>query len=67
MDLPRDELTETPAGAPAAAPASAPASPVTGLPASVASWLQRVDAAAHPRPRLCVDVKDPKLAQYKFV
>ena len=37
------------------------------LAAPVASWLQRVDAAAHPRPKLSAEVKDPKLAQYKFV
>ena len=63
MDFLRDELTE----APAAAPAIAPATPLTGLPAPVASWLQRVDAAAHPRPKLSADIKDPKLVQYKFV
>jgi superfamily II DNA or RNA helicase len=37
------------------------------LPAPVASWLQRVDAAAHPQPKLTVEIKDPKVAQYKFV
>jgi superfamily II DNA or RNA helicase len=44
-----------------------PASPGPALPAPVASWLQRVDAAAHPRPKLTVELKDPKQAQYKFV
>jgi len=69
MDFLRDELTEVPTApaTPAAAPAIAPATPLTGLPGPVASWLQRVDAAAHPRPKLSVDIKDPKLAQYKFV
>jgi superfamily II DNA or RNA helicase len=54
---------------PSVAPAAAPAQPsaVPGLAAPVASWLQRVDAAAHPRPKLVAEVKDPKLAQYKFV
>jgi len=54
------DLPSAPAPAPSAVPGSA-------LPAPVASWLQRVDAAAHPQPKLTVEVKDPKLAQYKFV
>ena len=54
------DLPSAPAPAPLAAPGPA-------LPAPVASWLQRVDAAAHPQPKLTVEVKDPKLAQYKFV
>jgi superfamily II DNA or RNA helicase len=62
-DLMRDEPSAAP-------PAAAPAQPSTAAPAlagPVASWLQRVDAAAHPRPKLVAEVKDPKLAQYKFV
>jgi superfamily II DNA or RNA helicase len=62
MDLMRD----APPDAPAAAP-SQPAAPAQPLAAPVASWLQRVDAAAHPQPKLIAEVKDPKLAQYKFV
>ncbi len=31
------------------------------------SWLQRVEAAAHPQPKLTDEVVDPKAAQYKFV
>ncbi|WP_426192332.1 DEAD/DEAH box helicase [Massilia sp. DWR3-1-1] len=57
---------------PAAAPAATLLMPTalhggTPLAPPVASWLQRVDAAAHPRPRLGADLKDPKLVQYKFV
>jgi superfamily II DNA or RNA helicase len=63
MDLMRDDPSDAP---PAAAPAS-PSAPLQPLAAPVASWLQRVDAAAHPRPRLIAEIKDPKLAQYKFV
>ncbi len=63
MDLMRDEPSVAP---PAATPAQ-PSTPAPALAAPVASWLQRVDAAAHPRPKLTVEVKDPKLAQYKFV
>jgi superfamily II DNA or RNA helicase len=63
MDLMRDDPTDAP---PAAAPAQ-PSAPAQPLAAPVASWLQRVDAAAHPRPKLIAEVKDPKLAQYKFV
>jgi superfamily II DNA or RNA helicase len=62
MDLMRDAPPDTPAGAPAQ-----PTAPAQPLAAPVASWLQRVDAAAHPQPKLTAEVKDPKLAQYKFV
>ena len=57
-----DDATDLPRTAPAAPPPA-----VHALPAPVAGWLQRVDAAAHPQPRLSVDIKDPKLGQYKFV
>jgi superfamily II DNA or RNA helicase len=50
------------ASPPASAPARAPA-----LPAPVTSWLQRVEAAAHPQPKLTAEVTDPKAIQYKFV
>jgi len=61
MDFTREDATEaTPVKV--AAPALAP-----GLPAPVALWLQRVDAAAHPQPKLTLEPKDPKAAQYKFV
>jgi hypothetical protein len=33
----------------------------------VLSWLQRVEAAAHPQPKLTAEVADPKAVQYKFV
>jgi superfamily II DNA or RNA helicase len=33
----------------------------------VLSWLQRVEAAAHPQPKLTAEVTDPKAVQYKFV
>jgi superfamily II DNA or RNA helicase len=59
VDYQRDEAN----GAPVArAPARAPA-----LPAPVASWLQRVEAAAHPQPKLTAELTDPKAVQYKFV
>jgi superfamily II DNA or RNA helicase len=63
MDFTREEASDS---SPAIVPAPA-AVPGTALPAPVLSWLQRVDAAAHPQPRLTVEVKDPKVAQYKFV
>jgi superfamily II DNA or RNA helicase len=59
VDFHRDDTSEaTPARAPARAPA---------LPAPVLSWLQRVEAAAHPQPKLTAEVADPKAVQYKFV
>jgi superfamily II DNA or RNA helicase len=61
MDLPRDR-EEKPATAPAQ-----PATAVPGLSAPIAAWLQRVESAAHPQPQLEVELKDPKIAQYKFV
>ena len=62
MDLMPDDASELPRPAPAATPLPGPA-----LPAPVASWLQRVDAAAHPQPKLTVEIKDPKQGQFKFV
>ncbi len=64
MDFTRDDARNTPPAP--AAPASAPGAG-TALPAAVANWLQRVEAAAHPQPKLSTEVKDPKLPQYKFV
>lgn len=66
MDLTRDETRETTAPAQAPAPASAPA---PQLPYAVATWLQRVDAAAHPKAKLLVAEPDPKAAQpqYKLI
>jgi superfamily II DNA or RNA helicase len=61
VDLPRDDTSEAPS-ARAPAPARAPA-----LPAPVLSWLQRVEAAAHPQPKLTAEIADPKAVQYKFV
>jgi len=59
VDFHRDDAGDTP---PASNPARSPA-----LPAPITSWLQRVEAAAHPQPKLTDEVKDPKLIQYKFV
>jgi superfamily II DNA or RNA helicase len=59
VDYQRDDASDAP---PARGPARAPA-----LPAPVTSWLQRVEAAAHPQPKLTADVTDPKAVQYKFV
>jgi superfamily II DNA or RNA helicase len=60
VDYPREHASDAPA--PRATPARAPA-----LPAPVATWLQRVEAAAHPQPKLNLEVADPKAVQYKFV
>ncbi|MET3130351.1 superfamily II DNA or RNA helicase [Oxalobacteraceae bacterium GrIS 1.11] len=59
MDLTRDEISEIPA-----APATTPASP---LPYAVATWLQRVEAAAHPKASLAAPDPDPKLQQYRLI
>ncbi len=59
VDFPRDDTSDAP---PARAPARAPVRP-----APVLSWLQRVEAAAHPQPKLTAEVADPKAVQYKFV
>jgi superfamily II DNA or RNA helicase len=59
VDFQRDDTSDAP---PARPSARAPA-----LPAPVTSWLQRVEAAAHPQPRLTAEVTDPKAVQYKFV
>ncbi|HEY0489131.1 MAG TPA: DEAD/DEAH box helicase, partial [Telluria sp.] len=60
MEFTRDEHREVSTAAPRATPAPA-------LPAPVASWLQRVEAAAHPQPQLTAEIKDPKITQYRFV
>lgn len=61
VDFQRDGTSE------AAPPARAPAR-TTALPAPVTSWLQRVEAAAHPQPKLpTAEAADPKAVQYKFV
>ena len=57
MDLTRDEISETRA---------APASPAPALPYAVATWLQRVDAAAHPKASLSTAEPDPK-NQYRLI
>ena len=62
MDLLRDGAR---VGTPATPAAPAPAT--STLPAPIASWLQRVEAAAHPQPKLDVELKDSKIALYKFV
>ena len=60
VDFPREHANDAPA--PRTTPARAPA-----LPAPVTTWLQRVEAAAHPQPKLTAEVLDPKAVQYKFV
>ena len=61
MEFTRDEHREVSTAAPRAT------NPAPGLPAPVASWLQRVEAAAHPQPQLTAEIKDPKITQYRFV
>ena len=65
LDFPRDTSGEAAPAAPLPAQPAPPSAPALAAP--VASWLARVDAAAHPRPKLVLEVKDPKLAQFKFV
>jgi len=63
MDLTRDETREAPA-----APAPAPATQPPGqLPYAVATWLQRVDAAAHPKAKLTPVDPDPKQTNYRLI
>jgi hypothetical protein len=63
MDLTRDETREAPA-----APAPAPATQPPGqLPYAVATWLQRVDAAAHPKAKLSPVDPDPKQTNYRLI
>jgi hypothetical protein len=59
MDFTRDETSETPV-----APASVPGAP---LPYAVATWLQRVEAAAHPKAKLTIAEPDPKLNRIKLI
>jgi superfamily II DNA or RNA helicase len=73
MDFTRDDATDDVPAKPAipAAPASPtrPAPPANQLSYAVATWLQRVDAAAHPKAKLNappVDT-DPKQTQYKLI
>ncbi len=66
MDITRDEARETPV-APAPASTPVPAAPPNQLPYAVATWLQRVDAAAHPKPRLAPVEIDPKQTNYKLI
>jgi superfamily II DNA or RNA helicase len=60
MDLTRDESNEIPAG---------PAVPGAPLPYAVASWLQRVDAAVHPKAdALGASAEvDPKAGQHRLI
>ena len=66
MDITRDEARETPV-APAPASTPAPAAPPNQLPYAVATWLQRVDAAAHPKAKLVPVEIDPKQTNYKLI
>jgi superfamily II DNA or RNA helicase len=70
MDFTRDDATDdVPAkpAAPAAPTRLAP--PANQLSYAVATWLQRVDAAAHPKAKLNVPPvdSDPKQTQYKLI
>jgi len=73
MDFTRDDATDVKAAVPptAAAPAvpTRLTPPANQLSYAVATWLQRVDAAAHPKAKLTappVDV-DPKQTQYRLI
>ena len=59
MDFTRDDSTDAPLP-----PVRTPAAP---LPYAIASWLQRVDAAAHPKASLNASAPDPKLGQYRLI
>ncbi len=63
MDLTRDDAPAAPA-----APAR-PAPPANQLSYAVATWLQRVDAAAHPKAKLHTPPPeaDPKLSAHKLI
>src|SRR5471032_3388602 len=61
MDFTRDDTSDAP-------PVPAPAAPATQLSYAVATWLQRVDAAAHPKAKLNVAADaDPKQTQYRLI
>src|SRR5476649_514534 len=61
MDFTRDDTSDAP-------PVPAPAAPATQLSYAVATWLQRVDAAAHPKAKLSVAADaDPKQTQYRLI
>ncbi|RZT05516.1 Helicase conserved C-terminal domain-containing protein [Duganella sp. CF402] len=67
MDLTRDDAPAAPA---APAPATTrPAPPANQLSYAVATWLQRVDAAAHPKAKLTPPPveNDPKQTNYKLI
>ena len=64
MDFTRDDATETPA-----VPVR-PAPPANQLSYAVATWLQRLDAAAHPKAKLTAVPLDPEAAkatQYRLI
>ncbi|MES2118628.1 MAG: DEAD/DEAH box helicase [Pseudomonadota bacterium] len=63
MDFTRDDATDAPA-----VPAR-PAPPATQLSYAVATWLQRVDAAAHPKAKLTPVAADadPKQTQFRLI
>jgi superfamily II DNA or RNA helicase len=66
MDLTRDETRdETRENRPAATPVPPP--PPGQLPYAVATWLQRVDAAAHPKAKLPPVEADPKQTSYRLI
>jgi superfamily II DNA or RNA helicase len=76
MDLTRDDAPAAPAAATAAPAATATAAtparltpPANQLSYAVATWLQRVDAAAHPKAKLNSPPPetDPKLSQHKLI
>src|SRR5471032_1435864 len=61
MDFTRDDTSDAP-------PVPAPAAPATQLSYAVATWLQWVDAAAHPKAKLSVAADaDPKQTQYRLI
>jgi superfamily II DNA or RNA helicase len=62
MDFTRDEISDTPA-----LPSGTPSAPAAPLSYAVAAWLQRVDAAAHPKASLNAVEPDPKATQYRLI
>jgi superfamily II DNA or RNA helicase len=67
MDFTRDEISDTPAKPASPAHPAVPSGPAGPLSYAVATWLQRVEAAAHPKAALNAVEPDPKATQYRLI